>query len=65
MKATKYDKIEKLPAKAKKVSLYAEEIGQRNPAYVCIVYDRYLSGKGTKPPYKIVNWQGSNFVVPE
>ena len=65
MKALKYDKVDELPKNALKVSIYAEQINQRNPAYICIVYDRYLAGKGSKPPYTIVNWQGYNFVIPE
>ncbi len=65
MKATKYEKVEVLPDNAMKVSLYAESIGQKNPPYICIVYDRFLKGEGTKPTYKIVNWQGYNFVVPD
>jgi len=67
MKAVKYDKVEKLPKNAVKVSTYAEMIGQPNPPYICVMYDRYLkdSGKYAKPPYKIVNWQGFNFVIPD
>ena len=65
MKAVKYNKVEELPPNAVKVSLYADRINQKNPAYICIVYDRYLAGKGSKPEYSIINWQGMNFVVPE
>jgi hypothetical protein len=65
MKAIKYTKVDKIPDNAVKVSIYAEQIGQQNPAYICVRYDRYLSGKGSKPPYEIVNWQGFNFVIPE
>ena len=65
MKAIKYDKVDTLPNNALKVSAYAESIGQKNPPYICVVYDRYLSGKGSKPPFNIVNWQGFNFVIPD
>lgn len=65
MKATKYKKVSTLPDTAVKVSTYAESISQKHPPYICIVYDRYLAGKGSKPPYEIVNWQGYNFVIPE
>lgn len=65
MKAVRYEKVDELPKNAVKVSTYAANIGQRNPPYICLVYNRYLDGKGSKPPYKIVNWQGYNFVIPE
>lgn len=65
MKAVKYKKVKTLPANALKVSAFAARIGQKNPPYICVMYDRYLCGKGTKPPYVIVNWQGFNFVIPD
>jgi hypothetical protein len=65
MKAKKYDKVNELPANAVKVSTYAEQIGQANPPYICVMFDRYKAGKGTYPGYKIVNWQGFNFVIPD
>ena len=65
MKAKKYDKVDSLPANAVKVSVYAEMIGQKNPPYICVMYDRFLNGKGTYPGYTIVNWQGYNFVIPD
>lgn len=65
MKATKYTKVETLPDNAVTVSTYAKQIGQANPPYICVMYDRYLAGKGKNPSFKIVNWQGFNFVVPE
>lgn len=65
MKAKKYNKVRQLPANALKVSSYAKSIGQRNPSYICVMYDRYLSDKGSYPGYKIVNWQGFNFVIPD
>lgn len=65
MKAKKYDKVEELPANAVKVSKYAEMIGQSNPPYISVMYDRYVNGKGSYPGYKIVNWQGFNFVIPD
>lgn len=65
MKATKYEKVKEIPPNAVKVSNYAEQVGQANPPYICIAYDRYLAGNGTYPGYKIVNWQGFNFVIPD
>lgn len=64
MKAVKYEKVDKLPDNAVKVSIYAESIGQRHPAYIQVMYDRFLAGKGSNPGYTIINFQGSNFVVP-
>jgi hypothetical protein len=64
MKANKYLKVDELPIGAIKVSAYAASIGQRNPSYICVAYDRYLSGKGSKTDYKIINWQDINFVIP-
>jgi hypothetical protein len=65
MKAKKYDKVDALPDNALKVSAYAELIGQSNPPYICVMYDRYLAGTGRDPKYRIVNWQGYNFVIPQ
>lgn len=67
MKAKKYDKVQELPTNAIKVSTYAEQIGQNNPPYICVAYDRWLKSPATVsyPGYKIVNWQGYNFVVPD
>lgn len=65
MKAKKYTKVETLPQGALTVSNYAASIGQKNPAYICVMYDRYLQGKGSNPGYTIVNWQGFNWVVPQ
>lgn len=65
MKAVKYEKVESLPDNAVKVSTYAEMIGQSNPPYICVMYDRYLAGTGRDPKYRIVNWQGYNFVIPQ
>lgn len=65
MKAIKYDKVDTIPPNAVKVSVYAEMIDQRNPSYICVMYDRFLNGKGSYPKYKIVNWQGFNFVIPD
>ncbi len=64
MKAYKYEKVDTLPKNAVKVSNYAASIGQNNPAYICIAYDRFLAGKGSNPGYSIVNWQDINFVIP-
>ena len=67
MKAIKYDKVDTLPANAVKVSKYAEMTGQNNPPYICVAYDRWLKNPSgtTYPGYKIVNWQGYNFVIPD
>lgn len=67
MKAVKYDKVEKIPPNAVKVSKYAEMIGQQHAPYICVMYDRWLANptKVTYPGYKIVNWQGFNFVIPD
>lgn len=65
MKAYKYDKVDELPLNAVKVSMYAIKIKQANPPYICVMFDRYLQGKGSYPGYKIVNWQGFNFVIPD
>lgn len=65
MKAIKYTKVDSLPDNAVKVSTYAERIGQKNPPYICVMYDRFLNGTGKNPGFKIVNWQGFNFVIPD
>jgi len=67
MKAIKYEKISKLPARAVTVSEYADRTGQKNPPYICVAYDRYLAkpDKCAYPGYIIVNWQGINFVIPD
>jgi len=65
MIANKYPKVDTLPNNAVKVSIYAASIGQRNPSYICVCYDRYLTGKGAYPKYNIINWQGTNFVIPD
>lgn len=67
MKAEKYEKVEKLEAGAVSVSQYAKANNIKSPAYVQVKYNRYLA-KPTKcayPGYKIVNWQGINFVIPD
>lgn len=63
MEAKKYDKVDVLPPGAMSISNYARMIGQKNPPYICVRYDRWINGKGAKPPYVIVNWQGFNFVI--
>lgn len=67
MIAKKYNKVNSIPANAVKVSVYADSIGIKNPAYICVMLDRYLAqpDKYTKPAYTIVNWQGFNFVIPD
>lgn len=63
MKSIKYEKVDTLPKGALKVSLYAEKIKQKNPTYISVQYDRFLAGTGKDPGFKIINWQGFNFVV--
>lgn len=65
MKAVKYPKVDTIPSNAVKVSEYAKQTAQAHPPYICVMYDRYLAGKGSYPNYKIVNWQGFNFVIPD
>jgi hypothetical protein len=64
MNGTKYETINILPANAIVVSKYAL---QNNIAvgYIYIKYERFLSGKGSKPDYSIKCFQGSNFIIPE
>ncbi len=63
MKAIKYPKVDKLPTNAKSVNTYAEESGFKAP-YIYIKYERAKKGE-TSVNYKIVNYQGFNFVIPE
>lgn len=63
-KGTKYEVIDQLPDNAQPVSAYAADNGIRNPSYVCVKYDRYLAGNGSKPTYTIRCWQGMNMVIP-
>lgn len=62
MKPTKYKKVKTLPSGAIRVPEYAKQM-LTSSVYVCVKYDRFLAGKGSKPDYKIVNWMGINFVV--
>lgn len=61
---TKYPQVEQVPKKGKILSAFAKEQGFKNPAYVCVKYDRWLSGTGTNPGYKIVNCDGFNYAIP-
>jgi hypothetical protein len=63
-KGTKYDPIDKLPANARPVSVYAADNEIRQPAYVYTMYDRFLAGTGRNPGFTIRCWQGMNFVLP-
>lgn len=59
---TKYESIERLPDDAQPVSLFAA--GQNTAVGVVYIrYDRYLSGKGKDPGYKIVCYMGMNWVI--
>ena len=61
---TKYPQVTVIPKKAKILSAFAKDMGFKNPAYVCVKYDRYLDGKGVNPGYKIVNCDGFNYAIP-
>lgn len=64
MNGTKYEDINSLPPNAIVVSRYAQQTGYA-VGYIYIKYERYLKGEGTKPPYTIKCFQGSNFIIPE
>lgn len=63
MKATKYPKVKELPKGAMLVSAFAETQGYSQPQYVYVKYDRALVGKGKPVSFKIINYQGMNFVI--
>lgn len=63
MKATKYPKVKELPPGAMLVSAFAESQGYSQPQYVYVKYDRSLNGKGKPVAFKIINFQGMNFVI--
>lgn len=62
MRSTKQEIINELPATAVVVSEYARKTGYAI-GYVYIKYQRSLEGKATVD-YKIVSFQGVNFVIP-
>ena len=71
---TKYESIDQLPAGALPVSRYARKHKISSPAYVHVKYDRYkfgyvdLSGNlkyGENPGYKIMCYEGTNYVIEE
>lgn len=64
IKGTKYDTVDTLPAGAQVVSKYARDAGTA-VGYIYIKYERYLQGKGSRPPYTIKCFNGINFVIPE
>lgn len=66
---TNYPTIEKLPAKAMPVSMFASASGMA-VGYVYIKYKRHFEpaeGKqpGTHPGYVIRCYQGTNYVIPD
>jgi len=62
----KYPKVDELPDGAMMLSIYAKQMGYKQAAYVCVKFDRYKKGETPNSPgYKIVNWQGFNFVIPD
>lgn len=69
---TKYDAIDKLPAKALPVSKYAHEYNISSSAYVHVKYDRHKFGYENKagiliytphPGYDIVDFHGTCYVI--
>lgn len=72
MRINKYDTIDKLPANAIPVSMFAQENNFRSPAHVHTKYDRFRYGYKTKkgtlvygsdPGYNIVSWLGNCFII--
>lgn len=62
--ATKYDVVTKLPANAMRVKPFADSKGWA-VGYVYVKYERSLDPeKKTQVNYKIVQFQGINFVIP-
>lgn len=62
--ATKYPEVDKLPSKAQRVKTFADAQGWA-VGYVYVKYERSLDpSKKTSVNYKIVQFQGINFVVP-
>lgn len=71
-KGTKYDKLNELTDNMLPLSTYATKNGIRNPAYVCVKYDRFKFGYkdkngniifGKYPGYDIYDWNGMNVVI--
>lgn len=73
---TKYEKVNQLPKGALTIANYREQNPEqfKSNAYVHIKFDRYKFGIkdkkgglkfGAKPPYKIVDFQGIAFVIPD
>ena len=65
MKATKYPKVNELPANAQLVSAFSKQMGWSQPNYVYVKYDRSKDGTGCSVEFKIVCFQGMNFVIPD
>lgn len=64
IKGTKYESIDKLPAKGLPVSTFAQSQGLQVPQ-VYIKYDRFTTGKSSSNPGYIIRcYLGSNFVIP-
>ena len=66
---TKYPTLDKLPASAKPVSLFARE-NNMQIGHVYMKYRRFIDGykngtKGENPYYKIRCWNGTNYVIPD
>lgn len=62
MRSTKQEVIDNLPSNAVTIRQYAEDTGVA-VGYVYIKYQRSLEGKATTN-YKVVSFQGINFVIP-
>lgn len=60
--ATKYPEVTKLPPSAQRVKAFADSQGWA-VGYVYVKYERSLTNPGTQVNYKIVQFQGINFVV--
>lgn len=63
--ATKYPEVERLPKGAQRVQAFAKGRGWA-VGYVYVKYERSLDpSKKTTVNYKIVQFQGINFVIPD
>ncbi len=63
VKESKYQEVAAIPDTAQKVSTFAAAKGWQ-VGYVYVKYLRSLDGKATVD-YKIVRFQGINFVIPD
>ena len=61
---TKYPEVDKLPDNAMRVSAFADLKGWA-VGYVYVKYERSLINPKTTVDYKIVQFQGINFIIPD